>query len=87
MANLIYSREEAYRYILATECGYTNEIGIAPELFEEFCLVGYIKQGMDGEWNERWHITDFGRVQIKSYLNFFDQENELKNLLTNLGIA
>ncbi len=87
MDKLISNREEAYSYILSTDNGFIDEIEITQDLFNDFCLVGYIKQGMDGDWRERWQVTDFGKSQLQSYINFFDQEQELSDLLSRLGIA
>jgi len=79
----VISREDAYNYIYTQKCGtqQTLQARIGNELFDELCLIGYIKQGMDGSWNERWEITCFGESQIKAYLNFSEKNRELDKLL------
>lgn len=80
----IYDRKEAYKYVLDTDHGFVDEIQIAEELFNDFCYIGYIHLGMDGNWRERWQITDFGRNQFQSYLELFDEEEELDDVLNEL---
>lgn len=80
----IYDRGEAYRYILKTEQGFVDEIRISEELFKDFCYIGYIRLGMDGKWRERWRITDFGKSQFHSYLELFEQEADLNDILKAL---
>ncbi len=82
-------RVEAYEYLSNHKDGTKSDIEseITPKLFEEFCRIGYVQAGMDGNWNERWQITDFGESQIKAYRKFLDKERELDDLLVRYGIA
>lgn len=80
----IYDRGEAYRYVLETKQGFVDEILISEELFKDFCCIGYIRLGMDGKLRERWRITEFGESQFQSYLELFDQEEDLNNILREL---
>ncbi|MDE5610386.1 MAG: hypothetical protein K2I66_08390 [Bacteroidales bacterium] len=80
----IHDRGEAYRYILETKQGFVDEIRISEDLFEDFYRIGYIHLGMDGQWRERWQITDFGESQFQSYLELFDQEADLDDILNEL---
>ena len=75
-------RQIAYKYLLEKRSGYRDELisVITDELFEEFCLIGFITEGMDGEWNERWRLTDFGESQITSHFRFIKVTERLKNL-------
>ena len=74
-------REIAYEYILKEGCGRKDVLlkKIGQDLFDEFCFVGYIKQGMDGNLNERWKLTNFGRSQTKSYFDFKNKTKEIVN--------
>ena len=89
MIELINNRIDAYKHILETKCGNKTDLveKITLELFEEFCLVGYIQEGMDGKWNERWQITSFGASQIQTYLNFSQKEKGLDAFIQTLGVA
>lgn len=80
----IYDRGEAYKYVLKEDHGFVDEIRISDELFRDFCNIGYIRMGMDGKWRERWQITEFGKEQFQSYLELFDQEEELESILKEL---
>lgn len=64
-------RGQAYRYLFNTRQGKTEELikEIGSILFDEFRLVGYIKEGMSGNWVERWQLTKFGENQISTYIN------------------
>lgn len=64
-------RGQAYRYLFNMRQGKTEELikEIGPALFDEFRLVGYIKEGMSGKWVERWQLTKFGENQISTYIN------------------
>ncbi len=79
-------RKEAYNYILTEKNGPQNEIlrAIGNDLFQEFCLVGFIKQGMDGAWVERWQITEFGKSQISSYLELYNIKNNLNEIYNSI---
>lgn len=73
----ITDRKKAYEYLLANKCGRRNETTLCDELYKEFCLIGFIKEGMDGNWTPRWQVTDFGTHQMKTYLNFSKVKEKL----------
>lgn len=76
---IIYDRVEAYRAILDSEQhGNVSDLNISRELFRNFCLVGYIQQGVDGAWEKRWKLTDFGRTQMQAHLVLMDFKEQLE---------
>ena len=76
---IIYDRVEAYRAILDSEQhGNVSDLNISRELFRNFCLVGYFQRGIDGQEQNRWKLTDFGRTQMKAHLAVFDQIKEVE---------
>lgn len=79
---------EAYNYLIKTENGERSEAikKIGEDLFTELRLIGFIKEGMDGNWIERWQITPFGREQINTYLKFEEIDNELDEICKELNI-
>ncbi len=56
-------------------------------MFDEFRLVGIIKEGMNGKWVERWMLTTFGKNQIIGEIEFFEMEKELDILCEELQIT
>ena len=76
-SEIISAKRTAFEYLMEHKCGSVSELQISEELFNEFCLVVYIRQGMDGSWNERWHLTEHGEHQISSYIDFFQRTDEL----------
>ena len=78
----VVKRIEAYEYLNEKKSGLKSEIikVIKQQLFEEFCLVGFIKEGVDGNWNERWQITDFGKSQVTSHLNLIKINQKLESI-------
>ena len=82
--NKIQNRGEAYRYVLYRDHGTTKELKshLSQDIVDDFFSLGYIQRGMDGEWNERWKITDFGRVQLNEYVEVIDQKMEMMELLS-----
>jgi len=83
------NRKTAYEYLLDNQCGFRkdliNEIGI--DFFNEFRLIGFIKEGMNSDWEKRWEITNFGESQMRSYLNFIDVNEKLKKIKQKLEVA
>ena len=76
---IIYDRAEAYRAILNGEQhGNVRELNISRELFRNFCLVGYFQRGIDGQEQNRWKLTNFGRSQMQAYLAVVDQIKEVE---------
>ena len=82
-------RQKAYTYLIEKKCGYREDLikKITEELFDEFCLIGFIREGMDGEWKERWTLTDFGKSQITSHFNFMEKSEKLKSINYKFTIA
>ena len=74
------TREAAYDYMLRKKKGTKAELieEIGADLFNEFRLIGYLKEGVDGTMDERWKITDFGASQIGSYLEFYEISKRLR---------
>lgn len=83
--SVVINKQQAFEYLLNKKSGFKKDLRISEELFNEFCLVGYIKQGMDGNWAERWHLTKFGECQIQSYLSFFKKADELSEIYKSLS--
>lgn len=79
-------RVNAYEYLLDKECGWRKdaENAVTKKLFRELRNVGYIKEGMDGEWRERWSLTEFGESQIRSYVDLFKRGVKRKLFLDGL---
>ena len=79
---IIYNREEAYQYVLDEKHGSVSKLkeNLQQEVFNDFLRLGYIKQGMDGEWDERWQLTEFGKEQMESYISLNNQ-TELLDLI------
>lgn len=73
------AKKEFYQYVLTHENGNTDDTGIKENLglFNQFCSVGFVTQGIDGIGNRRWKITDFGKVQISSYLELVEMKEQL----------
>jgi hypothetical protein len=86
---IMTERQIAYDYLIKTKCGYRDDLikKITLELFDEFRLIGFIKEGMDGEWKQRWKITDFGESQITSHLTFIKISEKLKLINKKYNIA
>ena len=82
-------RQKAYEYIIEKKCGYREDLvkQITQELFDEFRLIGFIKEGMDGEWKERWKITEFGKFQITSHFNFINISEKSQSINRKFNIA
>lgn len=59
-----------------TKAELIQEIGA--DLFNEFRLIGYLKEGVDGALDERWKITEFGKNQISSIKEFYEISDELR---------
>ncbi|MCM1168542.1 MAG: hypothetical protein NC048_02755 [Bacteroides sp.] len=80
----IYDRGEAYRYVLCRDNGTTEELEshLSQDIVEDFFSLGYIQRGMDGGWNKRWKLTDFGRIQLNEYVEILDQKLEMMELLS-----
>lgn len=76
-----------YEEILRKEKGIKSELEISEEMFEDFCRIGYIQQGMSGEWEETWKLTDFGRKQMTSFVNLVEQGDVLASIEANLKTA
>lgn len=61
----------AYNYLLSHRMGtkqaFTSALGEG--YFIDFRNVGYIKEGINGKWEERWQLTDFGEQQVQAYLD------------------
>lgn len=74
------TRKTACEYLLKKDNGTKKELieEIDEELFNEFRLIGYFKEGVDGSLAERWKLTDFGKSQIRSYLEFYKISEELR---------
>lgn len=83
------TREEAYKYLLETEKGEREDIieKIGKDLFNELRLVGFIKEGMDGKWIQRWKTTSFGIRQMRSYVKFSETDKELDDICSKLKIS
>ena len=77
------AREEAYKYVLTQDHGDVSkfEKDLTPDIFRDFCRLGYIKQGMDSRKEERWKVTDFGRTQLRSYIDLLEQENQIADIV------
>lgn len=84
---LISKRKEAYEEILRQEKGVRTELKISEALFDDFCRIGYIQQGMTGDWKETWKLTKFGKRQMLSFLNLVKQEERLNSIKTKLKSA
>lgn len=59
-----------------TKAELIQEIGA--DLFNEFRLIGYLKERVDGALDERWKITEFGKNQISSIKEFYEISDELR---------
>lgn len=83
------TRKESYLYLINTEKGERKELiqNIGENFFDEFRLIGFIKEGMDGKWIERWQLTPFGKMQINSYLKFQEIDEELDEICKELDIS
>jgi len=82
-------RKVAYEFLLSKKCGFKNvliEI-IGDNFFNEFRLIGYIKEGMNSDWKERWAITDLGESQMTSYVRFVEVNEKLKLIKEKLEAA
>ena len=64
-------RCKAYDYLLSERKGtkeaFTRTLG--ESCFTDFRNVGYIKEDVNGKWEERWQLTDFGEQQAQAYLD------------------
>lgn len=80
---------EAYNYLIKEEKGKRSDVinSIGEDLFTEFRLIGFIKEGMDGNWVERWQITPFGKEQMNTYLKFQEIDRELDEICKELNIS
>lgn len=83
------AREEAYKYLLRERQGERESIikNIGEDLFTELRLVGFIKEGMDGNWVQRWQITSLGDEQMSSYIEFNEMDKELEKICAELEIS
>lgn len=79
-------RVKAYRYIIEEKCGERKMVlkEITPDLFRELLNVGYLKEGMDGDWNKRWRMTEYGEEQIGAYLELYNNKLERRRFLSEL---
>ena len=84
--NTMKTREEAYEYLIKNGQGETKILKkeIGEDIFDELRLIGFIKEGMDGNWVERWQITSFGKEQISAYLKFCEIAKEVERLCKNI---
>jgi len=86
---IIADRKTAYEYLLKKKCGFKKELidVIGLDFFDEFRLIGFIKEGMDSDWEKRWEITNFGESQMNSYLHFIEVNEKLKKIKQKLEVA
>lgn len=81
--NKIYDRVEAYKYVLRHDHGNVADLqkSLSSELFEDFLLLGFIKQGMDSKGTERWQVTIFGRGQLRESIRLLEQRDEIADIV------
>ena len=84
---LISTWKKAYEEVLRYEKGVRSDLEISEEMFDDFCRIGYIQQGMSGDWQETWKLTNFGRKQMKSYIALFNQGERLDSIEADLNAA
>lgn len=55
------------------EIGLTEDIAtlVFESLYEESKFVGILSEGMDGTFQDRYMVTDFGRRQISAFLEIY----------------
>ena len=58
---------------------------IDKDLYEEFCLLGYIKQGLNGHHQATWKITEQGKSQHDFYREPTQMEKVYGRHLASLG--
>ncbi len=61
----------AYHYLLSQRKGTKEAFmsALGEGYFTDFRNVGYIKEDVNGKWEERWQLTDFGEQQAQAYLD------------------
>lgn len=75
-------RQKAYKYVLDERKGTQSKLisTIGQELFDEFCILGFITQGADAKWEKRWRITNFGQKQFSDYVELDARMSQLITL-------
>lgn len=75
-------RLEAYQYLKKNQRGFRDDVieEITEPLFSEFCNVGILSEGLDGNWKARYKVTDFGIEQIDSILKIESLKGELLSI-------
>lgn len=68
-------RKIAYNYILNQGYGVRQAVieMIGENMFHELCIIGFIKEGVDGEGEERWQLSEFGQSQMIAYLELLNK--------------
>lgn len=82
---LIKSVEDAYAYFLREKNGYVKSFKMDSAMLADFCNVGYIKMGVNGDLQERWQITDFGKSQFRAYLALAKQKKKADTFMASLN--
>ena len=83
---VLYTLDDAYDYFLHKERGFLSDFEMNKVFFDDFCRVGYIRRGVNGNMQERWQITDFGKSQFQAYLALSEQKKKSEQLIASLAV-
>jgi hypothetical protein len=81
-------RITAIRYIHTPGKGVKEELisKIGEELYKEFCLLGYISQGVNGSGVKTWIATNLGKKQFDFFREPTTEERKLGLYFASLGV-
>jgi hypothetical protein len=81
------NRVEAIDFIFKKENGTKNELinKIGERLYKEYCLLGYIQQGINAEHDQTWQKTSLTDFQQKFNAPPTSEEKELGRYLVSIG--
>jgi len=90
VAKLIYNhmnREYAIKLIHSECSGIKDELvsKISSEMYEDFCLLGFILQGVNDVGERTWKITECGKKQFDFYREPTLDEQKMGIYLASIG--